>query len=533
MQRISSQGSVATLPNEPDNGKPGYFTNGNPYAGNGGLDATDVTAAWLNSVQEELCNIVTIMGDQLDPERNDQAVTAIKKYISDYAQSKGFYPYTNDPSKPADETGNTGVDWLGLRIYNGVLHVVVKAGAGANKAVFILPSFDDLKDYQEKGFYVGTYDPSLQPDQNGSVGAGWFGINKKDSIVRLLAKDGAGDTYTAASVEDLGNYQEKGSYVKTNADLTKPDKNGNVGAGWFGLSKNGAGARLLATDDAGDVIVAASLVDLNNYQLKGFYVGTYDPSLQPDQNGSVGARWFGINKKEKIVRLLAKDGAGDTYTAASVEDLDNYQQKGNYPPTLDPSLAADKSGNLGLTLICLNTNKENPQLVVNTGSGDGNKTYAFPSFKDLSNYQPAGNYVPTNPPDAPADESGNLGLGWFGFHTVNGKTNLLAAGGSGSGNLVETIPSFDDLSSYAKLADGIKNKRIESGNSPKSVGANGGTWIAFSQAFGSAPIVVATELNNTSDPTGTLNIWGITTAGFYIDSANASKSFNWIAIGDQ
>ncbi|MGE7356864.1 gp53-like domain-containing protein, partial [Pseudomonas qingdaonensis] len=52
------------------------FTQGQPGAG---VDATIITAAWLNAIQRELVNLVIGSGLTLDPLDDSQLLKAIKK----------------------------------------------------------------------------------------------------------------------------------------------------------------------------------------------------------------------------------------------------------------------------------------------------------------------------------------------------------------------------------------------------------------------------------------------------------------------
>ena len=66
----------------PDN----KFTEGNPTAG---VEATVVTDAWLNSVQEELCNLLTSNGVPLDKENNTQLQVLVAELLAAKAAKNG------------------------------------------------------------------------------------------------------------------------------------------------------------------------------------------------------------------------------------------------------------------------------------------------------------------------------------------------------------------------------------------------------------------------------------------------------------
>ena len=68
MQRVNRSTAVATLPAAPAGGAPGYFTGGNPGAGQ---PATVAGFEWFNAVQEEMMELITRSG--LTPSSGDLA----------------------------------------------------------------------------------------------------------------------------------------------------------------------------------------------------------------------------------------------------------------------------------------------------------------------------------------------------------------------------------------------------------------------------------------------------------------------------
>lgn len=68
MQKIGSSTSTATAEGE--------FTEGTPY---GGVPATRIMAAWLNSIQRELSNAIEQSGQELDPNDDQQLARALVK----------------------------------------------------------------------------------------------------------------------------------------------------------------------------------------------------------------------------------------------------------------------------------------------------------------------------------------------------------------------------------------------------------------------------------------------------------------------
>ncbi|QCE35628.1 hypothetical protein FAI40_09995 [Acetobacteraceae bacterium] len=418
-------------------------------------------------------------------EEGDIVTAANLSDLNNY-QPKGAYPITNADIKKPDENNNIGISWIGGWIDDKNV-TRVRATDGIEGVVATCANLDDLDNYQEKGFYTPTFDPSAARNENKQVGianfCSWNGSSDgKDRLQVTLGSGGNELTYVSARTDDLTNLQPKGDYVKTNESLTEPDESGNFGVGWIGLNKNSSVAHLLAKDDAGDLIEAANLSDLNGYQPKGSYPITNADITKPDENNNIGISWIGgwIDDKN-VTRVRATDGiAGVVATCANLEDLDNYQPKGDY--------------------------------------------------------QAEGNYVSTNAPDSAADKNGNSGLDWFGFHTVNGKTNLLAAGGSGSGNLIETIPSFDDLSSYAKLPNGETNKFIQSGTTALTDAdistSSAKQFITFPQAFSSTPDVTIGFVDTGDLKNDNYKIWGISTTGFWIQTGGLPESVLWMAIGE-
>lgn len=82
MQRIQSVGTVNYLPEPQLSGQPGYFFGGDP---NTGKQATVVTAAWLNMVQEELLAVVAAAGIEPDALTRDQLLQAIRFLVESNA----------------------------------------------------------------------------------------------------------------------------------------------------------------------------------------------------------------------------------------------------------------------------------------------------------------------------------------------------------------------------------------------------------------------------------------------------------------
>lgn len=89
MFRIDSDGVATSFPTpEADGASTGYFRDGDPGAGE---QATQVTADWLNAVQEEIVNVIDEVGAVLDKTDRTQLLTAIQSLIG----TQGKYKYTN------------------------------------------------------------------------------------------------------------------------------------------------------------------------------------------------------------------------------------------------------------------------------------------------------------------------------------------------------------------------------------------------------------------------------------------------------
>ncbi|SAG88520.1 Uncharacterised protein [Enterobacter cloacae] len=102
MQKVGDITSTAT----PE----GEFTDGNVA---GGVNPTLLMALWFNTIQRELCNVVTESGGTLDPNDFTQIVKAIKKISGDELDGKGFLAASNNLSDL--NNAKTSRDNLGLK----------------------------------------------------------------------------------------------------------------------------------------------------------------------------------------------------------------------------------------------------------------------------------------------------------------------------------------------------------------------------------------------------------------------------------
>lgn len=109
MHRIDAPGAT------PDN----RFTEGDPVAA---VPATEVSAAWLNSVQEELVAIVLEAGLSLDKGDDSQVLQAIRSLIGNAVESVAIVSGTKmlflNSSAPTGWTQDTSINDRVLRIVN-------------------------------------------------------------------------------------------------------------------------------------------------------------------------------------------------------------------------------------------------------------------------------------------------------------------------------------------------------------------------------------------------------------------------------
>ncbi|MCB4615286.1 hypothetical protein [Enterobacter asburiae] len=93
MQKVGDITSTAT----PE----GEFTDGNVA---GGVNPTLLMALWFNTIQRELCNVVTESGGTLDPKDFTQVVEAIKRIAGSELDGKGFLVASKNLSDVLDKS---------------------------------------------------------------------------------------------------------------------------------------------------------------------------------------------------------------------------------------------------------------------------------------------------------------------------------------------------------------------------------------------------------------------------------------------
>jgi hypothetical protein len=93
MFRIDHATAVAMMPAPQDAGDPGFFSRGNPGAGQ---PSTVVTADWANGIQEELMSVLEVAGIEPDKTQFNQLAAAIAAMIADAVGGGGGDVYAVD-----------------------------------------------------------------------------------------------------------------------------------------------------------------------------------------------------------------------------------------------------------------------------------------------------------------------------------------------------------------------------------------------------------------------------------------------------
>lgn len=113
MHRVDTSTAVPVVPANEPAGQPGYFSKGDPGAGQ---SATVPGKDWFNAVQEELVHVILQAGLALDKALHTQLFTAIVKHITD--RVAGFVAYPVAPEfisasqfrVPGNETGKLSIN---------------------------------------------------------------------------------------------------------------------------------------------------------------------------------------------------------------------------------------------------------------------------------------------------------------------------------------------------------------------------------------------------------------------------------------
>lgn len=106
---------------------------------------------------------------------------------------------------------------------------------------------------------------------------------------------------------------------------------------------------------------------------------------------------------------------------------------------------------------------------------------------------------------------------------------LLLAGGTMAGNIAMGSNKVTGLAKGTATGDAVARQQIQSGYT--GVAAVGYVDIAFSPAFGSAPIVVATATADTGANTPPY-VTNVTAGGARINGLGLGWGANWIAVGN-
>lgn len=142
MHRIDGPGAT------PDN----RFTEGDPVTA---VPATEVTADWLNAVQEEIVNVIQAAGIALDKQQNDQLLAAIREVGGNLsAWAKAFVASTSPAqARSALETGTAATRDVTTSPTDTTPGRVLTVGSLGLGEPILLTSSDDLDDIMSPGIY--------------------------------------------------------------------------------------------------------------------------------------------------------------------------------------------------------------------------------------------------------------------------------------------------------------------------------------------------------------------------------------------
>lgn len=192
MFRIDHATAAAALPADDPTGTPGYFTKGNPATG---TLATRVTANFLNSVQEEICNVIVGAGIALAKATKNQLLAAINVLITNNGQFG-----TGDVKMSLKSAADTG--WVMMNdgsIGNGSSGATTRANADTS-ALFTL-IWTNVSNAN-----AALQDSSGNPTARGGSAAADFAANRRlvlpKALGRALAVAGAGSGLTSRALGD-------------------------------------------------------------------------------------------------------------------------------------------------------------------------------------------------------------------------------------------------------------------------------------------------------------------------------------------
>lgn len=105
----------------------GYFSDGDYEVGKKG---TRVVAKWLNSVQNEMCNLVEFLGLELS-EDDDQILQGMNSYMNGYFSRQYIEEYVDNVSETSQDAGSAfSVPYKGIVDVDAVLSVFDVVGNG-------------------------------------------------------------------------------------------------------------------------------------------------------------------------------------------------------------------------------------------------------------------------------------------------------------------------------------------------------------------------------------------------------------------
>lgn len=173
------------------------FSKGNPAAGG---NATEVTVAWLNALQEEICNVITAAGITLDKANNGQLLQAILALGGGVAL-EGSNLLRVQPTAPPDlPVGGIWVDT------SGTVYLPPSIGELANRAVLlntalanIAVTIDDPQDVNACVLSCVSSNSAVVPAD--AITFGGAGANRTMSIAPLATVGSSLITVTVTNPE--------------------------------------------------------------------------------------------------------------------------------------------------------------------------------------------------------------------------------------------------------------------------------------------------------------------------------------------
>lgn len=117
---------------------------------------TEVTHNWLNTIQEELVQVATMMGDPLNPESTDQLKTAIQAYVASLVAPPKGYMHVRDEKAPGTNGGGASANTTAQRELNTVVTNTI-VGASLYENVMLLPAGTFIFSCRVPGFRVNQF----------------------------------------------------------------------------------------------------------------------------------------------------------------------------------------------------------------------------------------------------------------------------------------------------------------------------------------------------------------------------------------